>query len=136
MRKRLLIFAGGVLAVFVAASAVRFLMAPGRFIDREHYDRISKGMTQAEVEAILGAPPGSYNRATTEFQWNGPVPEQPANGRRAYWVGDDGHIEVTFDAKSGTVLVKLYMEPVPPSSVGKWFQGWFRRLWPWPDDSG
>jgi len=35
-------------------------------IDREHFDLIQVGMTKAEVEAIFGVPPGSYDWAEAE----------------------------------------------------------------------
>jgi hypothetical protein len=130
MRKRWLLMAGVVLAAFVAVLAVRAYLGPGRWIDREHYNRIWKGMTQAEIEALLGAPPGHYNRATTSYQSRDLTPEEPAQARRAYWVGDDGYIRVTFDPQAGTVVAKQFMEPVPPSSVAEWVHGWLRRLWP------
>jgi hypothetical protein len=68
MRKWLLVLTGVLLAAFVAAESVRFHQrsrwrARCRLIDQEHCLLISRGMSQAEVEAILGGPPGDF---TTE----------------------------------------------------------------------
>jgi hypothetical protein len=70
------------LAAFVAAWAVQAYLGlgRGRFIDHEHYNRIQKGMTQAEVEAILGAPPGVYSRRAPGYRSYDPLPEIPAQG--------------------------------------------------------
>ena len=55
MRRRKLIAAVGLVAVGA------FVMWPRMDrITRENFDRISKGMSRAEVEAILG-PPGDYS---------------------------------------------------------------------------
>jgi hypothetical protein len=66
-RKRLLLLVGIVLAaaVIVAAALEHHAycqkLARGRFIDRDHCERIKDGMSQAEVEAILGGPPGDFS---------------------------------------------------------------------------
>jgi hypothetical protein len=52
------------LAVVVAAGAVVLWPREGR-ITQENYDRISEGMSCAEVEAILG-PPGDYRTGLGE----------------------------------------------------------------------
>ena len=58
MRRRKLLVALAV-GVVVAAAAVVLWPRPDR-ITQENCDRIEKGMSQAEVEAILGGPPGDY----------------------------------------------------------------------------
>jgi hypothetical protein len=124
--------AGVALTALIAAWAVQVHLGlgRGRFIDREHHDRIWKGMTQAEVEAILGAPPGNYSRQPTTYRGYGYLPDKPAQARRADWFGEDGYIEVMLDPEAGTVLVTQFMEPAPPQSLAEWVQGWLRRLWP------
>src|SRR5262245_11808498 len=42
------------------------LAPPAHRIDREHFDLIQIGMTLAEVESILGQPPGDYDWAVAE----------------------------------------------------------------------
>src|SRR5262245_29182227 len=47
--------------LLAAVALVCWALAPeGRRINRAGFDRIKDGMTRAEVEAILGAPPGDY----------------------------------------------------------------------------
>jgi hypothetical protein len=62
-RKPLSVLAVG-LAVVVVVGA--FALWPGQSkITRESFDRIQKGMSRAEVEAILGGPPGDYRTVCT-----------------------------------------------------------------------
>jgi outer membrane protein assembly factor BamE (lipoprotein component of BamABCDE complex) len=73
MTRKLLVLSGVVLAVGAAVPlaverhALQQRRARGRLIDREHFDRIKKGMSQAEVEAILGGPPGDFTTEPLSF---------------------------------------------------------------------
>ena len=70
MRKRVLV---GVAAVAALVAAVCLLRPAPRF-SRAHFDRLREGMTEAEVEEVLG-PPGdyrAYGRAT--------IPPPPGTG--------------------------------------------------------
>src|SRR5438874_7970559 len=61
-------------------------------ITQENFERIKEGMTEEEVEEILGGPPGTYtDRPIIVF-------ESGVMFRR-WWVGEEGivTIEVTFD---------------------------------------
>jgi len=95
-----------------------WLTAPTHRIDRASFEQISDGMTQAEVEAILRAPPGKHSSASamiesqladgstcgvavdeiwpTDEDLQAPVKE--AGRRAALWAGDRGMIMIVFDA--------------------------------------
>jgi hypothetical protein len=77
MRRRKLLVALAGLAVVAAGAVVLWPEPPSR-ITRENFDRIREGMTQAEVEAILG-PPGDYRTrlGDTKYQqgWQTDVDE-------------------------------------------------------------
>jgi hypothetical protein len=88
--------------------------APDR-ITQENFDRIQEGMTCAEVEALLGGPPGDYRSVETESigRFIGPEdidpgecarcdPEDPCS--RVAWIGNDGIIRVQFS--SGVVTLE------------------------------
>src|SRR5262245_60807911 len=71
----------------------------GRHIKRENFERIELGMTQGEVEAILGQPPGDYtvSRHIAHLPlgmdiviWDGP------DAHREEWASDAGLIQVVF----------------------------------------
>jgi hypothetical protein len=137
MRKRLLLLALFLLAVAVAVpfaarrQAVAERLARSRLIDREHCDRIKKGMTQAEVEALLGGPPGDFT--TKELIFLGPTSCMLVAGeRREYWAGDRGMLEVSFNEADGTVVAAFLEEPLrlPELSLIERVRRWLRRLWP------
>jgi hypothetical protein len=104
-KKRKLMLAVGVLAIVVVVVPLGLRVWPRRhgppFIDRAHCDRIEKGMTQEEVEAILGGPPGKYTNKNIVLldlrSW------RPAGERLETWTGDEGVAEVTFDEQGAVV---------------------------------
>src|SRR5579864_1615632 len=42
-------------------------LARGQLIDREHFEKIKEGMSRAEVESILGGPPGDFTTRPMVF---------------------------------------------------------------------
>ena len=109
-RKLLVVLAG--LAVVVAAGAFVLWPRPDR-ITRENYERIRVGMSSAEVEAILGGPPGDYRTVRTEDEmyprcfdldamaWHVECDRDFEAYREPMWFGNQGIIRVSF--KSGFV---------------------------------
>jgi len=59
-RKRLLLIFGCLAAVLLAGYATLWLTAPRHRITKESYDAIQIGMTEQEVEAVLGARAGVH----------------------------------------------------------------------------
>jgi hypothetical protein len=115
MRKRTLLLVLAGLAV-LAVGAVAAWPREDR-ITRENCERITEGMTFAEVEAILG-PPGDYRAGPTQpddpppFPWfgSGVMPELP----RA-WRGDHGVIYV-HPKGDGDPAIEGY-EPADPEKA-------------------
>ena len=67
-RKRLLLIVGCLAAVLLAGYATFRLTAPRHRITIESFQAIREGMTELEVEAVLGAPAGVYStEAQTGF---------------------------------------------------------------------
>jgi hypothetical protein len=136
MRKRLAILTGVVLAAAVIVPAAlevhayRQKIARGRLIDQEHCDRIEVGMRQAEVEAILGGPPGDF---TTEYVvYLDPVcPYGFVDESWESWSGNEGQILVSFD-KRGAVRWRQFEGAIrfPPPSLAERLRGWLQRLSP------
>ena len=62
MRRRRLLLGSGALALLGLAGmlVVTQLLRAGPAITPASYERIREGMTEAEVEAVLGGPPGDY----------------------------------------------------------------------------
>lgn len=68
--------------------------------------RIEVGMTQAEVEAILGGPPGDYRTrqgkarmgvGAIEMYTGRAVGPYWKSHRKEWWLGDEGDIKVGYD---------------------------------------
>jgi hypothetical protein len=133
VRKRLLILAGVALAAAVAVLAAlehhayRQKLARGRFIDRDHCERIKDGMNQAEVEAILGGPPGDFRTTSALILEHGGNPAY----RHELWIGNQGRVHVEFDEHS--TVQRHYFEGVifySPPSVAERVRDCLRRVWP------
>jgi hypothetical protein len=138
MRKRLLILAGVALAaaVIVAGAlefhAYRQKLARGRLIDQEHCDRIKDGMSRAEVEDILGGPPGDFTTEAVVYFL--PLRRFGCDGVWvASWNGNSGRVLVQFDGQ-GAVRQREFQgvsyRPAPPPSLVARLRAWLRRVWP------
>jgi outer membrane protein assembly factor BamE (lipoprotein component of BamABCDE complex) len=83
---------------------------PGPHLDRAAYDRIEPGMTQAQVEAILGGPPGDYGaRDLEDYVQTGGAGQLPGVGRVEHWLGKTAFVGVEFDDQ-GIVTAKELTE--------------------------
>jgi SmpA / OmlA family len=80
-----------------------------RHINEDRFQQIRPGMTEGQVEAILGGPSGDYS--TEPIVWASGMQRLPWNPERAQaWTGNEGIITVWFDA-DGRVTVK-HFQPV------------------------
>jgi len=106
MRRRTLLVVLAGLAVVVAAGVVVLWPRPER-ITRENFERIKEGMSQAEVEEILG-PPGDYTTEPTDWENYSDLRGLLATDETmSTWVFDEPVMIVVFDKKSGRVIGKL-----------------------------
>jgi hypothetical protein len=125
---------------FVGAIAVLFLWVlwPKDRLNEKGFDLIQKGMTQKEVEAILGVPPGDYS--------NGAVAMTPEVGSGLmfgpgimvsiheylrdttpredgccanFWIGNEQAIQVTFDSDGKTVYTQFFAVYIPRTYLEK-----------------
>jgi len=90
-------------------------------ITQENFDRIKEGMTEAEVEKILGGPPGTYTDRPIVVLMSGVM-------FRSWWIGDEGviMIEVTFDEPRR--VNRKEFDPIPPESFLERFRRRSSRL--------
>jgi hypothetical protein len=97
----------GVLALLGAAAFVLW-PRPNR-VTRENYDRIRKGMSRAEVEAILG-PPGDYSTVDSEGLGVSDVGFDHSGSQdvTVAWVSDGADVWV-FLNPMGKVVGKQYI---------------------------
>ncbi len=85
----------------LAASALALLLgACGSPVNQENFDRIRTGMTQQEVEAILGSP-----KESSSASFGG------LSGGAASWQSKDATITVQF--VNGEVQFKQFLRAIP-----------------------
>ena len=116
MSRRRLLFGCTVLLVVVVVamlpSLYRKINPPA--VSRERFERLKKGMSREEVEAIIGVPPGTYETerriSIGTFGLH----------RGDHWQGDEGIITVTFDATGHAVYFSFINadEYSTPDEVG------------------
>jgi hypothetical protein len=133
MKKKwlLILFAGvvavSVVVVLLGVSKWKRSHDPGRFIDREHWEAIQEGMSQAEVEALLGQPPGEY--LTAPVVYTEPWIEWPEGERAEDWAGNEGLIRVYFD-EAGKVEYARFSRAEHTWLNLEWLPVWLQRLLP------
>src|SRR5262245_14338544 len=105
MRRRTLLVALAGLAVTVPVAA--WLLWPGQDeITPENYERIKAGMSRAEVEAILGGPPGDYRTVQTvtecfvvdELASRAESDQVFRPDGKQMWFGNKGYICISFES--------------------------------------
>jgi hypothetical protein len=64
-------------------------MAPRHTISEANYSRIRLGMTEGEVEEILGTPAGDYTFGRASRMWHDPGENLPHDLRSATWRATD-----------------------------------------------
>jgi hypothetical protein len=107
--------------VIFGAPTVYFRYDPNP-IRYENYDDIRDNMTEAEVEALLGCPPGDYRSGHVDYDL-GPIDFPPCETEHR-WQGDKGDIVVCRDLEhriTGTLRLRGEREPAVLS--------WAQALW-------
>jgi hypothetical protein len=101
-----------------------FLQAPPPPpINVEVYERIEKGMTQAEVEAAIGLPPGDYRTDPAGRRHFAEL--LPGKGARVVeWEADGCNIQVRVDERSGRVTSKIFGEGLRPPTLLERLRAW------------
>jgi len=109
-RKRLLLSFGFLAALLLAGYVTLRLTAPPRHrITQENIEAIRVGMSEDEVEAILGVPAGNYCSFECFYSYPAFARQEPTDlpGNKKEWVGEDNCIRVRFD-DSGRVAAMRY----------------------------
>jgi hypothetical protein len=96
MSRRIALWLGCAIALLVVGAMLGYwFMQPHPRIDEETLAKITSGMTEDEVIAIIGAPPGNYGYGEPIYDWSGP------GQQTKHWWGRDAAILVTFDEHGG-----------------------------------
>jgi hypothetical protein len=125
MRKRTQLCLVTVAVLFVLGFATVLLRAqhPRPGITRENFDRIQKGMTRAEVEEILGGPPGTY---TDRYKIIVLDIDDTSLGR-CWWVGDEGFLSIWLTDDKPCRVFRKEFDPHQAESLAEKC----RRICPW-----
>jgi hypothetical protein len=127
-RRRLLLCVGVVACLGLAVGGFVWLTLPPPGVTRENYERIREGMSQADVEAVLGVPPGAYGRGgIAEIASSNSILVFDPSWRTECWAGDTISIQVSFDT-DGRVAWKSYSVILREQET---FWERLRRLLPW-----
>jgi hypothetical protein len=128
----------GVLALLLLIAFLYARILFGPHLKIENVDEIRDGMTQAEVEALLGGPPGYYRHPPVRVynlvfivhpgvaRGYDPLPEQTKRiralqqARQEFWVGDL-LVHVLFDER-GRVIYCSKSRPPLGTSWEDWIQ--------------
>jgi hypothetical protein len=123
-RRRLLLLGVAALALLGLAALLfaLFVPRPGAGITRENFERIRTGMTEREVEGILGARSGDYSGGRAYIpasplsrdtqSLHRPLGDGEGDTVLRWWAGEEVAVYVWFDWRA-QAMDKMF-RPVPP----------------------
>jgi hypothetical protein len=136
MRKQLLLLIGLFGLLLLAGYLLLWLTAPPDRINRQAFEQIENGMTELEVEWILGVPPGDHTRGLVFIDSGEPndpitldevrralIPLEYAYASRKTWYSDQGIIDIVFD-ESKRVGYKQFFEACGPDQFMAKLRRW------------
>lgn len=106
--------------------------APRRQLAHENFKSIHKGMSQAEVEELLGGPPGNYGRYVSGgslMTCEGYI--YPPGSIEKIWCDDSNRFEIYFNTSGSVVGLhrRASYQQSPPESFFAYLWRSIRRLW-------
>lgn len=124
-------------AVVPLSVVAGLMLTPLVRLTTEYRAQIKTGMSQAEVEAIVGGPPGDYD-AVSVFQYDRPAPfGKGPDGLE--WSSSQGTLDVVFDGRGGVFSATFYpghaleydawwfiVERLTRSTQHQWISWWIR----------
>lgn len=141
-RRWLLLGVGSVAVAGVVGYLALWLSGPRHRINMESATLIEKGMTQADVEAILGVPPGDYSSGEIAWEFSEDQPPGTRVGYRLFyykdvrptgimrgkeWASNECIVVVEFDSSGKVVGVSGYpVLKLPSESMLSKLRRWFR----------
>jgi hypothetical protein len=121
-----------VVAVLVAAGYVGLLClaGPAHRINPYTAMKVRVGMTQRDVEAIFGAPPGDYSSEPKADRPQAPVDRRP-DLRREDWTTEEGGAVIYFGPDGRVADFTLWIVPGRKTSTFERFRMWWYWLTVW-----
>jgi hypothetical protein len=131
-RGKRLIFLGLVVAALVAAVYFGRLHLAGSAHRINPYTavKVRLGMTQSEVEAIFGAPPGDYSSGPKADRPQAPADRRP-DLRREDWTTEEGGAVVYFGPDGRAADFTLWVAPGRQTSKFERVRKWWYWLTVW-----
>jgi hypothetical protein len=108
----------GVLAILLPTQSLRAGITP------ENFDRIREGMTETEVEQILGGPSGRYTDRLIAVPMSGIM-------FRDWWIGDEGVVTIEFTLDAPRRVCHKEFAPIAPESLAERIRRKCHWLLPW-----
>jgi hypothetical protein len=133
MRKWLIVAGVGFVALLVIVGAWFVYDAlstrPNIRLAIENFPKIKDGMTQPEVEALLGGPPGNFGRHSGGGMMTMEGYSAPHGGTELIWCDDANRFEIYFD--QGNRVVGMHRRAgysqEPPEGFFTWLKGLLQR---------
>jgi hypothetical protein len=115
MRKWLIL--GAIAAVLFFTGIVIALLLPRSEspVNSTNVARIQLGQSEAEVEEILGGPPGDYRRGSRSMTFDVALDAIPPNVLKR-WRGDEGLALIQFDPDGRVIAVDFARTPALSNS--------------------
>jgi hypothetical protein len=104
-----IVLAVGVVAIFLGEPRVR--------IDQTAFVAIRAGMNEAQIERILGGPPGDYRTGEVDYLLAHTQPGETSGTRLCRWVGDKGIINVLVGRDGRMVSATFYTGTRQPLGI-------------------
>jgi hypothetical protein len=112
---------------------VGFDFNPNAKIDRTSFDRIQKGMDEAEVEGILGPPPGDLSvgdRVLVLGLYEGGFIWMDEHAMITEWWSNEGVIQVGFGLDKNVRSCRFFDIGLPNITMWERFGNWLTQLIP------
>jgi hypothetical protein len=120
MRRKLMVTALVLVPLGVTFLSLKYFRTNIR-TNRDSFDRVLIGMSEQEVEDLMGGPEGDYTSGPHIVIPEGSHSMMLGGGRLKEWVSDEGGILVEFDS-SGKVASTAF------SIVGLFRRSWIERV--------
>lgn len=125
-----------VLLMFIIGCFIVIAFIPPRRLHIENFSQVRIGMTQSEVETLLGGPPGNYGKIIHDMTVKSAEEYlHPPDSVKTEWCDDSNMIEIYFSPQLQVVGIHkrftyCQSQVVAPGSW-VWFRLWIRQKTGW-----
>jgi hypothetical protein len=98
LKRRVILGLGFLACLGLLSLLAWWITLPTHQITEENIAKIEMGMTEVEVESVLGVPAGNYARQRTEMDFMIGRRLRALSPHCKDWIGDEAGVRVAFDA--------------------------------------